>query len=183
MLPRNDANPCKYIYVIRNPKDVCVSYYHHMRSIKHFELKLKSFGEFYHLFMNGPLLCGSYIDHIKPWWQHRTDSNILFLTYEDMKRDLPSAVLSIAKFIGVTDLTDAEVALIASKTSFEAMRDDDKANYKWSEDRRKEDGTPFMRKGEVGDWATHFTEEQSARLEEVYEKELGSLGLHFDYTI
>ena len=126
---------------------------------------------------------GNYIDHIKPWWQHRSDPNILFLTFEDMKRDLPSAVRSIAAFIGATDLTDAEVALIAEKTSFEVMKNDDKANYNWSVSQRHEDGTPFMRKGEVGDWATHFTEEQSKYLEEVYEKELGSLGLHFDYTI
>ena len=143
----------------------------------------QSFAEFFNLFIAGHLFFGNYIDHIKPWWQHRSDPNILFLTFENMKRDLPSAVRSIAAFIGATDLTDAEVALIAEKTSFEAMKNDDKANYKWFKNTRHEDGTPFMRKGEVGDWATHFTEEQSGYLEEVYEKELGPIGLHFDYNI
>ena len=143
----------------------------------------QSFAEFFNLFIAGHLFFGNYIDHIKPWWQHRSDPNILFLTFEDMKRDLPSAVRSIAAFIGATDLTDAEVALIAEKTSFEAMKNDDKANYSWMGDWRHADGTPHIRKGEVGDWANLLTAAQSTQIEELYEKELGPMGLHFDYTI
>ena len=34
------------------------------------------------------------------WWTHKDDDNVLILKYDDMKEDLPSAVATIAKFIG-----------------------------------------------------------------------------------
>ena len=37
VIARNDAAPCKYIYVARNPKDTCVSLYHHMVGFKGYQ--------------------------------------------------------------------------------------------------------------------------------------------------
>ena len=39
-------------------------------------------------------------------WEHRSDPNILFLKFEDLKDDLASNVRKIAAFIGINDLTD-----------------------------------------------------------------------------
>jgi uncharacterized membrane protein len=41
-----------------------------------------------------------YFDYVLNWWAHRDDDNVLVVNYEDMKKDLPSAVAAIAKFIG-----------------------------------------------------------------------------------
>lgn len=34
---------------------------------------------------------GSWLEHVLGWWEHRDDSNVLFLKYEDLKevRDNP----------------------------------------------------------------------------------------------
>ena len=59
-----------------------------------------------------------------------------------MKKDLPSAVSRIAKFIGQTSVDE-----IAQRTTFANMKRDNSANYQWKY--RTSSGTDFMRKGEV----------------------------------
>ena len=40
---------------------------------------------------------GDYSDHVLSWWAHRDDRNVAtFLKYEDMKKDLPVAVVQMA---------------------------------------------------------------------------------------
>ena len=50
--------------------------------------------------MQGKVHFGDYFDHVLGWWAHKDDDNVLFLKYEDMKKDLPAAVARMAKFIG-----------------------------------------------------------------------------------
>ena len=40
---------------------------------------------------------------------------------------------------------------------------------------------PFMRKGVVGDWKNHFTEEQSAMFDALYSEKMKGSGLDFDF--
>ncbi|CAB4017342.1 sulfotransferase domain-containing [Paramuricea clavata] len=45
----------------------------------------------------------SYFVHLLSWWEHRNDSNVLSVFFEDMKDDLESVVRMIAAFIGIQD--------------------------------------------------------------------------------
>ena len=64
-LPPKLLDTCKVIYVGRNPKDTCVSYYHHYLSIKE-EYKLEgSFSDFANLYLQGILEYGSYWTMLK----------------------------------------------------------------------------------------------------------------------
>lgn len=89
----------KYVYVTRNPKDCCVSYFHHMKNIAgyHFD---GSFDEFFELFISGNIDYGDYFDHFLEWYDHRNDPNVLFVTYEEMKADTKAAVMKFASFLG-----------------------------------------------------------------------------------
>ena len=98
----------------------------------------------------GNVETSSWFDHVKPWWEHRGDANILFITYEEMKQDLAPVVRKIAHFIGIENVTDDLIQRVVDMSSFEAMKSDDKANHSWLRQWRREDGTPFMRKGIVG---------------------------------
>ena len=173
-----NTTPGKYIYVVRNPKDVVVSYYHHDRAIPIYPLY--EWDEYFELFMKGGVDFGDYFDHVLSWWAHKDDDNVLFLKYEDMKRDLPTAVAQIAKFIG-QDISKELVEEIAHKTTFANMRKDSTANYEWVKKIRRPSSTNFMRKGEVGDWKNYFTAEQSARLDAVVEEKMNGAGIDFDY--
>src|SRR5207249_11964801 len=65
-------------------KDACVSFYFYFQSAHH-DLSL---GDFVPLFVSGKLAYGSHADHILSWWPHKDDSNVLLLTYEEMKSDV-----------------------------------------------------------------------------------------------
>uniref|UniRef100_A0A3Q2LF56 Sulfotransferase n=1 Tax=Equus caballus TaxID=9796 RepID=A0A3Q2LF56_HORSE len=76
----------KVIYMARNPKDLVVSYYQFHRSLRTMSYR-GTFQEFCRRFMNDKLGYGSWFEHVQEFWEHRMDSNVLFLKYEDMHRE------------------------------------------------------------------------------------------------
>ena len=143
----------------------------------------RSWDEFFEMFIDGKVLRGSWFDHVLGWWAHRDDPNILFLKYEDMKKDLPCAVQQIAEFLG-KDLSPEMIQRIADQTTFTAMSDG-KGRFvdgnDASEKLKRVPGIKFIRKGEVGDWKNYFTEEQSKRFDELYEKKMAGSGLELEF--
>ncbi|XP_046383782.1 luciferin sulfotransferase-like isoform X2 [Ischnura elegans] len=75
----------KIVCVARNPKDTCVSYYHHCILLEGYKGTLS---EFVTLFLEDTVAYGPYWDNVLSYWEHKDDSNILFLTYEEMKKNL-----------------------------------------------------------------------------------------------
>ena len=171
-------SPAKYIYVARNPKDVAVSYYHHMRLFKAFEFT-GTWDDFFQLFMDGKVFYGLWFDHVLEWWGHRHEPNVLFLKYEDMKEDLSGAVRSVINFIGYDHLKPVVIDEIVKQTTFESMRSNASVSYSWESQNPHE--APFIRKGTVGDWRNYFTVEQSAKLDAVYTQKMKDSGLDFDF--
>ncbi len=107
---------------------------------------------------------------------------MLFLKYEDMKKDLAQAISRIAAFMEVK-LSDDVITKIADLTSFEKMAKDSTANFSWSDHWQKENVPVFMRKGIVGDWKNFLTAEQSAQIDAICAEKLKGPGLIFDYEL
>ena len=173
------TTPCKYIFVARNPKDVAVSLFFHVR-LRHFPDM--DWDSFWKKFACGDVVYGDYFNYLLDWWPHRDDKNVLFLKYEDMKRDLPEAVSQVASFMGV-ELTESVLAEIVHLSSFEVMKDDDTSNYSWTAAMKKENAPKFMRKGIVGDWKNFFSTDQSAEMDAICAEKLKGTGLEFDYEL
>ncbi len=76
---------------MRNPRDVCVSYYNHWRILEGFHGTMDVFVD---AFLND--VAGYYtpfLRHARDYWElQKTADNILFIFYEDMKRDLPKVI-------------------------------------------------------------------------------------------
>lgn len=90
----------KYIYVVRNPFDCCVSFYHHYKLYPIYQFERGTFDEFFEIFLSGDVDGGDYFDHLSSWYPHRNDHNVLFVRYEDLKLDTKSWVLTVADFLG-----------------------------------------------------------------------------------
>lgn len=82
---QNSEKTPKIIYVARNPKDVCVSYYHHKVLTEAYD---KTVDEFVDEFVDdvSESNYAPYWSHVKQFWERRHQSNILFITFEDMKK-------------------------------------------------------------------------------------------------
>ncbi|XP_070560866.1 sulfotransferase 1C4-like isoform X1 [Ptychodera flava] len=169
---------CKILYVARNPKDTGVSFFHHIRrSIVRRGYK-GSWNDFYKLYVNDKVWYGSWFDHVLTWWQHRNDENVLFLKYEDMKKDPRGAVKSIADFLDVS-LTEDTIDNIVEFCSFKKMKENKAVNISLLVGERVKH--EFVRKGVVGDWMNFFTVAQNKEYEKIYEERMKGSGLDFEW--
>ncbi|XP_064026273.1 amine sulfotransferase-like [Pogoniulus pusillus] len=183
LVPRDLRNKrASIIYVTRNPKDVMVSYYHFSKYMKTVE-EIADFNLFMERFLSGKVLGSSWIDHVSGWYSHAEDFNILFLTYEEMKKDLRSAVLKICKFLG-RKLSEEELDSVVTQASFENMKKDPRANYENLPDDvvDKHKGS-FLRKGTIGDWKNTMTVAQSERFDQVLMEKIKALPINFIWDI
>lgn len=161
----------KYIYVTRNPFDCAVSlYYHTKRFVEYYDFADGTFEEFFECFMAGEVDSGDYFDHLLSWYEHKNDENVLFLVYENMKENPKEAILKIAEFLGhkySSKLNSQEIlSKILYHSSFEKMS---QCQKRWTgEGEEMGDRIPFIRKGIVGDWRNHFSQEQEKRLVEKF---------------
>ncbi|GFX99608.1 amine sulfotransferase [Trichonephila clavipes] len=194
------SEKAKYLYVTRNPKDCCVSYFHHMKNIPGHEFK-GTFDQFFELFLSGKIDYEDYFDHLLGWYEHRNDPNVLFVTYEEMKENPAASVLKMASFIDdekyakplredpqklnnvlqyssfkhMKEVVNKAMDDLFKMTPEEAMKtnlpDQMKKNFKKFE---KKDGgeasssVNFVRKGIIGDWRNHLSEDQSKRMDQKF---------------
>uniref|UniRef100_A0A6M2CT83 Putative sulfotransferase salivary gland overexpressed n=1 Tax=Rhipicephalus microplus TaxID=6941 RepID=A0A6M2CT83_RHIMP len=185
------VDQAKYVYVARNPYDCAVSMHHFLKGLTPKTYMDVSFDKFLRLFLSGKAFYGDYFDHVLPWYEHRHQPNILFITYEQLQADTKGMVLKIAHFLGpehaATCRDDTVVQKILRNCSMESMRAilkenvsarskkiAEKVSEKYLQRHDMTDKTPegntemheggqFVRKGLVGEWKEYFTIEQIAR--------------------
>ncbi|CAN7938707.1 unnamed protein product [Ixodes hexagonus] len=201
------STSAKYIYICRNPYDCCVSFFYHTRRVPEYEFQEGTFDKFLDMFIEGKVDFGDYFDNLLSWYEHRNDSNVLFLTYEDLKKDTASWVLKIASFLGNQygeKLRRSQEALndILKRTRFETMKravDEATKSFYHEIESTPENEKPlwaklikdaigectmqkpkigdFMRQGVVGDWKNHFTVTDVRRLKELIATKTGGSGV------
>ncbi len=168
----------KYIYVIRNPKDLAVSSFFFQQKFLP-PNRTKSLDDFLREFCSAEVEFGCFYSHFLGWWQHRDAPNILIVMFEGMKRDLKAVVARVGEFLGY-NLSDKVICKIAEETTFDVMKNNPAAN-KSDLDSLLPGSTKFMRKGVIGDWRNVFTPEQSAMMDALVEEKFAGSGLVFDY--
>lgn len=109
----------RYIYVVRDPKDVLVSYYRFYEGWR-FEPGSISISTFARDLFMKPGAVSWYWSHLASWWEHRYAPNVLVLSYEEMKDDLRDTVRTVAQFIGCP-WDDALLDTIVHQSSIEFM--------------------------------------------------------------
>ena len=172
----------KYIVVLRNPKDTCVSFYYHHKMFPGYGVEDKTFHDFFLFWLDGEVECGDYFDWVLGWWSQKDKDNTLFLLYEDMKQNPEESVLKIAQFMG----DEYKQQLLANdkqilnhvleKSSFDYMKKNNKMGSAKNHP-VKEEERDFFRKGIIGDWKSHFTPEENESVEEKFRRKFKGTGL------
>ncbi|KAG8192699.1 hypothetical protein JTE90_009723 [Oedothorax gibbosus] len=188
------SSEAKYIFVARNPKDCCTSFFHHTKMLPGFGFWNGTFDEFFEVFMEGEVEYGDYFDHLLSWYPHRNDPNVFYTTFENMKNNASAVTLDLAKFLGeeyieAIEKDSAVLDNILLYSGLDYMKKNEIWNPKYITESKQElfdsyDGfrygdefletldapkdlpdTIFVRKGVVGDWKNHLSPEQNERLE------------------
>ncbi len=168
-------NPCKYVYIARNPKDVAVSYFH-FESEKSWSGNYRGPWEHWlQMFLEGRVQRGDWFDHVLSWWRHRDAPNLHFLRYEDLRRRFEPTLLGLADFLGYV-LDEPTLARIRERSTFQAMTADPFSNM-----HEIKEFNQFFRKGTVGSWKDRFTVAQSEAFDAVYARRMEGSGLAFEF--
>jgi len=167
----------KLMYLVRDPRDVVVSYYHH-------DLRRRLIPEGYPMeqyvgrFLAGRLdPYGSWHEHVGSWLGARDgDPGFLLVRYEDLSATPQQGLRRIADFLGLCP-SDAELELACERSSFDAMR-------KLERYQAETAGTlspvrvqqPFVRSGTVGGWRRELPSALAARITARWGRTMAALG-------
>ncbi|XP_066596153.1 sulfotransferase 1C4-like [Prorops nasuta] len=157
LLSKFVENNCKAIYVARNPKDMLVSYYHFHKAFKPFNCKM-NFTQFAEYFMADLTFYCPLVEHLKIGWEHRNKPNVLFLFYEDLKKDLLGCVKRVCKFYGKT-YSDVDLERLVEHLEFRNFHNNPMVNLSKPKDDDTSTLAPrsFIRKGQIGSWKEEFS--------------------------
>ncbi|KAH6886262.1 P-loop containing nucleoside triphosphate hydrolase protein [Thelonectria olida] len=152
-------NPCKYIYIARNPKDWEKLVWDHRLQ----------------MFLDVKAQRDDWFDHVLSWWEHKDAENVLFLAFEELKRNTESQLRRIAEFLDI-ELSPEKLEEIRSKIGFSQMQ---KTQFSALKDVKE--FNKFFRKGEIGSWKEYFTVAQSERFDQVFKERVGASDLDFAF--
>ncbi|KAF5907165.1 sulfotransferase family cytosolic 2B member 1-like isoform X2, partial [Clarias magur] len=127
MPPSFFSSKAKVIYVTRNPKDVMVSsfHFHQMASFLH---DPGTFEEFMDSFLSGNVMFGKWTDHVKSWRNTDLGDRILYITYEEMIKDLSGVTERILSFLGKS-LNKETLKHVSEHCEFKTMKQNNMSNY------------------------------------------------------
>lgn len=174
---------CKIVYIARDPKDVFVSLWYFINSSRnHDQVKIKPYPieEAFDEFCRGIHAFGPFHDHVLGYWkesQERPDK-ILFLKYEDIKKNPVGEVTKLASFLGKPFLSDdqEEAERVLWRCSLERLKNLE-VNKEGLDPWSTLPKNAYFRKGVVGDWRNHLTPEMKERLDEITRDKFQGTGL------
>ena len=153
----------RFIVISRDPRDCCVSHYHHVLNLTNATRKAghvtlpESFEQFLHAWTRD----GTWFRHTSSWWRHVGDRNVLWLRYEDLVTDLDTALDRILNFLNWS-VTTSQRDRITRYCSFAWMQEHCvKFTPSDSQGRPVFRGTGLLRKGIIGDHSSTMSAAQS----------------------
>ncbi|XP_053670280.1 luciferin sulfotransferase-like [Anopheles nili] len=172
----------RIVYVSRNPKDVAVSYLHHYQMIMGYRGSKESFLEG---FLQDRVMFCPQVQHALDFWALKDEPNVLFLTYEAMKRDLRNVLTKVCQFFQKS-YSDTQLDALALHLSFDQMKKNPSTNNDqmvrgaMKMNGREGEKFEFMRKGIVGDYKNELSEEYISKLNQFIEQQLAGSDFKYD---
>jgi hypothetical protein len=177
------------VVVVRDPRDMFVSAYHHETSFSDREKSLsidryfrrdpgRPMAEDFAEYLEAKLL---HVTHPRFSYSQFLDSwierpGVCVVRYEDFREDAEAQLLRVVRFLGRTADLDG-VRSAVSENSFENVT---RRLYGAERATGVEDNTRFVRKGIAGDWKNHFNENSCQLIEKFEGRSLQRLGYEQD---
>ncbi|XP_047963686.1 cytosolic sulfotransferase 5-like [Salvia hispanica] len=158
----------KIVYIARGPEDTLISMWHYFNAVAA-PVPLEKAVE---CFCSGAHPFGPFDRHVAEYWleTRRRPEKVLFVKYEDMKREPGREVSRIAEFLGRPVAAEGEVEEILWRCSLERLKnlEVNAAGH-----------AAYFRKGEVRDGKNYLTPEMGDRIHRSVGVKLEALGLFF----
>jgi hypothetical protein len=170
------------VYLVRDPRSVLLSYYHHcVHDTGDNEWPISAFVD--------EMLTYGCIQRLEPYlirwdiqvqnWLARAGTQpVLVVKYEDLKRDQRGMLARMAEFLGLP-AADNLIDLAVQRTSFASMRKEEEIHGSESFAGEKGSKGFFVRKGKVDSWREEMPAETIRKIEDRFGRVMERVG----YTI
>ncbi|KAG2301997.1 hypothetical protein Bca52824_030648 [Brassica carinata] len=171
---------CKIVYCCRSPKDTFVSLWHFGRKLAPEETAGYPIETAVEAFCQGKFIGGPFWDLVLEYWyeSRKNPDKVLFITYEELKKQTEVEIKRIAEFIGCGFAAEEEVSEIVKLCSFESLSSLE-VNRQGKLPIIGIESNAFFRKGEIGGWRDTLSESLAEVIDKTTEEKLGGSGLKF----
>jgi Sulfotransferase domain len=166
----------KVVYVVRDPRDVALSYYHFQRKYRYLDDEYP-IERFVRRFVAGEASgdYGSWGEHVGSWLGARFPSlSFLLVRYEDLKAHPARELSRIASFSGIET---GGIAEAVERCSVERLRHQEaREQESWVATRRRRMDIPFFGPAEAGRWKESMSKTCVALIEGAWAPIMKALG-------
>lgn len=159
----------KVIYLVRDPRDVAVSYYYHCIKFRVIKQEVK-IDRFINQFLKGEIDdFGSWEKNVRSWLGARNgDPDFLLLRYEDIINAAADAIKKIAIQLEL-HATDELIVRAVELSSFDRMKKLEKRQSdEWKPTKKSDKNLRFVRKGQYGGWTKELPKKESEKIEKTW---------------
>ena len=159
----------KVIYIVRDPRDIAISYYYHCIKFRIIQQEIK-IERFLNHFIEGEIdNFGSWEKNVGSWLGARKrDPGFLLLRYEDVINETEGALKKIAIHIEL-NASDESIARAVELSSFDRMKNlEKKQSNEWKPTKKSNKHISFVRKAQCGGWITELSKKESEKIETVW---------------
>jgi len=172
----------KTVYIMRDPRSVLVSYYHHaLHDLREYDWTVDAYLE--EMLTHG---CVKRLEpdlvrwdkHVSYWLERAKHQPVIFVKYEEMKHDRRRVLEDVIKFIGFA-CDDEDIALAVEQGSFENMRKNEETYGAEPYSHTKGERGYFVRNGKVDGWKKELPDNLVARIEREFSATMRRAGYTF----
>lgn len=174
----NLNNTLGVVYIVRDPRNVLLSYARHLNLPIEKVIKYITKGK-----GNGIDIMGNWAENFLSWKSLKLNNRYLLIKYEDLISKREETFLKIIRFIyrlrNMDFLIDQKkLSNMLKTTSFEYLKNlENKKSFNESIlDKKTGNKIPFFHKGPSRDWSASLEKNQSDQLEKLFKNEMKELG-------
>lgn len=169
----------KVIYIVRDPRDVALSYYDFQRKYRQIEDRYP-LEQYVEDFVQGRLISidwGTWAENVASWVYTRGKSkSFLLLRYEGMMKDTTHELTRIAQFFGI-EPEPTRVQQTIERSSADRMRELEKLEAdQWIATKNRRKDIPFVRVAKAGGWRTSLPVKSVEQIETAWGDLMTTLG-------
>lgn len=166
----------RVVFIVRDPRDVAVSYYHFVRKSKWLP-ENASMDEFMALFLAGRVdPYGSWGENVGSWLGARRNTpNFMTVRYEDLLADTEGQLALVAAMMGL-NVDRGQLRAAVENSTADNMRALEKKQQNQHKLTQAGSDIPFVRAAKADQWQTELPADYARQIEAIWGESMRELG-------
>jgi len=173
----------KTIYIVRDPRDVVLSFYDFQRKYGQIEdsFPLEMYVNDFVLGRLNSASWGTWAENVGSWTSSRYGSHrFLLVRFEDMLSDTKLQLARVADFIGVATSSAMLDRAVMHSSAGRMRKLEKQQEHQWTATQNHRKDIPFVRTAKAGGWKNQLPRESAVQIEQAWTPLMVSLGYPVD---